>query len=177
MLLLLLLLPLVEVSSRPVHIVFALDKEALQQLRDAGAHAFYIADVQLHASSQGDQGSAPLADLSTRSRYGTQCAAIFQYHYFARSSFGSDDFKAIVRKKPLLLMRVLQVMMMAIKVAVVMTMMAAMTASAMLTVAVQAGYNVLLSDCDVVFLDNPFTTLINSQLQVPLHPARETQNL
>ena len=30
----------------------------------------------------------------------------------------------------------------------------------------QAGYNVLLSDCDVVFLDNPFTTLINSQLQV-----------
>jgi hypothetical protein len=31
---------------------------------------------------------------------------------------------------------------------------------------IQAGYNVLLSDCDVVFLDNPFTTLITSQLQV-----------
>lgn len=30
----------------------------------------------------------------------------------------------------------------------------------------QAGYNVLLSDCDVVFLDNPFTTLISKQHQV-----------
>ena len=72
--------------------MFALDKEALQQLHAAGAQAFYIADVQLHASSQGDQGSTPLADVPSRS-----------------SSFGSDDFKAIVRKKPLLLMRVLQV--------------------------------------------------------------------
>jgi hypothetical protein len=50
------------------HVIFALDKEALKQLRSAGAHAFYIADVQLHASSQGDQGAVPLADLSTRSR-------------------------------------------------------------------------------------------------------------
>ena len=72
--------------------MFALDKEALQQLHAAGAQACYIADVQLHASSQGDQGSTPLADVPSRS-----------------SSFGSDDFKAIVRKKPLLLMRVLQV--------------------------------------------------------------------
>jgi hypothetical protein len=31
---------------------------------------------------------------------------------------------------------------------------------------VQAGYNVLLSDCDVVFLDNPFSTLISAQHQV-----------
>jgi hypothetical protein len=51
-------------------VIFALDKEALTQLRAAGAHAFYIADVQLHAHSQGDQGSAPLGDLSTRSRQG-----------------------------------------------------------------------------------------------------------
>ena len=35
-----------------------------------------------------------------------------------------------------------------------------------LTVSLQAGYNVLLSDCDVVFLDNPFTALITPQLQV-----------
>jgi hypothetical protein len=72
---LLLLLLLVLVPPQPcaelmlrLQVVFALDKDALKQLRAAGAHAFYIADVQLHAASQGDQGSAPLADLSTRSR-------------------------------------------------------------------------------------------------------------
>jgi hypothetical protein len=168
---------LLETRSHPVHVMFALDKEALQQLRDAGAHAFYIADVQLHASSQGDQGSTPLADLSTRSRYVILCSTTFQYHLFVRSSFGSDDFKAIVRKKPLLLMRVLQVRMMAMMMLVVLIILMLMTTSALLTLALQAGYNVLLSDCDVVFLDNPFTTLINSQLQVPLHPARANQNL
>ena len=53
--------------SMSLQVIFALDSVALQLLRRAGAHAFYIADVQLHASSQGDQGSAPLTDLSTRS--------------------------------------------------------------------------------------------------------------
>jgi hypothetical protein len=51
-----------------VQVIFALDKDALERLRAVSANVFYIADVQLHASSQGDQGSTPLSDLSTRSR-------------------------------------------------------------------------------------------------------------
>ena len=85
--------------------------------------------------------------------------------FIARSSFGSDEFKAIVRKKPLLLMRVLQVTSLRCIAA---------AACVMGYFLLQAGYNVLLSDCDVVFLDNPFTTLINSQLQVRSQSCRHT---
>jgi hypothetical protein len=46
-----------------------------------------------------------------------------------RSSFGSDEFKAIVRKKPLLLMRVLQVV---VVVVVVVMMMMTMTMTMMI---------------------------------------------
>ncbi len=156
----------------PLQVIFALDKEALQQLRSAGAHAFYIADVQLHASSQGDQGSTPLTDLSTRSRCVCVCVCsilttcslmmISAPEFIARSSFGSDEFKAIVRKKPLLLMRVLQVA----------SLRSIAAAARVMFFLLQAGYNVLLSDCDVVFLDNPFTTLINSKLQVRSQSCR-----
>ena len=114
LLLLLLLLYDIAKFTHHLHVIFALDKEALQQLHGAGANAFYIADVQLHASSQGDQGTTPLADLPTRSRYGRRYAGTFECHSLAGSSFGSDEFKAIVRKKPLLLMRVLQVMVMVV---------------------------------------------------------------
>ena len=71
-----------------------------------------------------------------------------------------------MRKKPLLLMRVLQVASL--------RSVAARGGTRDAYFVLQAGYNVLLSDCDVVFLDNPFTTLINSQLQVFSQSFRHT---